>query len=430
MITPRTTTTASRQDIPIFIAHNHNHFSYIHRQQAQQILEQRIGKSPRRFADYRTSVHDCQEFPFVTHSTARSIPLNRRCGRVHADKAIVDLLRQLIFPTRHVPSDNFQSHFPRSNCSCKPEDDWDDGDDDEGNRPYGYVYGRLAPTTQCWIKDCCQYGVVLGYIGVLALCRLLGGGCHPHRNGSRITLRHQDPYLINCLPAEAPPAGKEPGMRSASLLGAVGASPAPTTKMPFTCSASEYMHNQQLPRSQNGNRTVKASFGVGVCLILGLMGSLLGMEANSCDDFLSQTYGKLQFEQSPLTAETVSLSCGSCPDPSHWYENWVADGPHEPRIDDTPWESRHGKACGRTAWYYLGLAHSHRFWGGALRRVGLFCCSGLACVDIHAEASGYHFMQLCVENVGVHACAGQDASCSFGLNNSQATNCLSIGKFF
>ena len=87
MIKPRENAAMSSRDIPIFVAHSHNHFSYIHRQQAQQILGQHTNKFPRKFADYRISACDGKESPLIQRSTTRSIPLHNRCGRVQADKA-------------------------------------------------------------------------------------------------------------------------------------------------------------------------------------------------------------------------------------------------------------------------------------------------------------------------------------------------------
>ena len=126
----------------------------------------------------------------------------------------------------------------------------------------------------------------------------------------------------------------------------------------------------------------------------------------------------------------MSLIGDKCPVPIQRHDSWDTRCPHEPRIGADPFGNKHGKACGSTARDSLGqLAWSSGFWGGALRCVGLLACSSLAYADINAVAARSQFMQLCLQDVGLCACAGQHALCSFGLNSSQATNCLSIGKF-
>ena len=155
-------------------------------------------------------------------------------------------------------------------------------------------------------------------------------------------------------------------MRSAQLAGIACASMAPATRTPVTQSASRRKHSQQVPRTQHGNRIAKGR---------------------------------------------------------------IADDPHEPRSVDGPWESRYDEACGGASWDYVGLASNHSFWGGALRRLGLLCCSGMVCAGTPTAAHVYHEMQLHMEDVSVHAWTGTDATCSPDLNNSPATTCLSIGKF-
>ena len=119
-----------------------------------------------------------------------------------------------------------------------------------------------------------------------------------------------------------------------------------------------------------------------------------------------------------------------CPVPNQRYDIWDAHCPREPRTGDDDLRNRHGKACRRTAWDSLGrLAGSPGLWGGALSRTCLLGCFCLAFVDISAVAVKSHLMQLGMQDVSLRTYAGQQANCSFGLNSSQATNCLSIGKF-
>ena len=292
MIKPHNT--GCGREIPIFIAHNHNHFSFVHKQQAQQILKQHIGKSPRKFAEYQASVLDCQNCPFVMYSTARSLPLHRRCHRMHADKAVADLVRQLVFPTRHVPGDGIPSKFPASRCSHEPDHERDD-DDDEGSKPYGYVRRELTPAPQFCAKDYCQLGIVFGYVGVIAFCGLLGGGCRTHRSGSNVVLGHKFPCLINCRSAESAPDGKDNQTKTTSRLGTTGTSHVPTTKMRYTPFVNGTQNNQQFPWNKNRKRIIGSSIYAGVCSILGLIGSLLGVEAK----YLSHMHSEQQLKQMP-----------------------------------------------------------------------------------------------------------------------------------
>ena len=89
----------------------------------------------------------------------------------------------------------------------------------------------------------------------------------------------------------------------------------------------------------------------------------------------------------------------------------------------------HDKARGKTVRDSLRQhAQGARFRGGAIPWVGLLICSRRACVDICADMDRHPFMQPCWQSVGLHASAGRNTSCSFGLNSSQATNCISTGK--
>ena len=221
LIKPRDNATRFEQDTPIFISHSNNHFSYIHRQQAQQILAQHVDKAPRSFEDYRTPVDDGRESPLIRRSTARSIPLHGKCGKAQATKATVDLMRSLLFPTRHVPSDNVQSCTTAPGYSSEPDDEWSDADANEGDRRYGHVHRRFAPATHNWTRDCCQFGAVLGYIGVLVLCRLLGGGCPLTCKGSSIPSARLHPSLSSSLHSKSLTTCKELEMSSRQLSGAV-----------------------------------------------------------------------------------------------------------------------------------------------------------------------------------------------------------------
>ena len=197
-------------------------------------------------------------------------------------------------------------------------------------------------------------------------CRLLGGSCRPLRYGPTMTFDHPNPCFVNSLPANPSPAYKEPEMRSAQLAGTACASTAPATRKPVTQSVRNRKHYQQIPPTQPGNRIVKSR---------------------------------------------------------------IADDPHEPRSVDGPWENRYDEACRGATWDYVGIASNHSFWGGALRRLGLLCCSGTLCAGAPTAAHVYHEIPLHVENVSAHAWTGTDATCSPDLNKSPATTCLSIGKF-
>ena len=429
MIRPRDNAAVLEHKVPIFVAHSHNHFSYIHRRQAQQILEQHASKFPRRFADYRISVHDGHEPPLIKRSTTRSIPLHARCGKAQADKAIVALMRRLVFPTRHVPSDNLPSCVPASSSHCEPDDDWNDADDDEGDRRYGRIYRQFASSTQGWARDCCQYGVVLGYIAVLQLCRLLGGSYDPIRRGYTCTCDHPNPFFVNPLPAVSSPTCKEPETRSAKFAGTACDSLASATRTTVMQPANEQKHSQQIPQTQHDSRTAKAFSRIGISLSLGIIGFILGWTAFSWSNFPLQTCFYTRCKESPLNVEVLSPFDGARSDPFLWVSSRISNNPCEPRNVDGSWETRSDEACGGAAWDVVRPDSSHYLWGGAIGRLGLLYCSGMVCADTRTDARVCHEMRFHLENVNVHAWTGTDASCSSDLNNSPATTCFSISKF-
>ena len=115
----------------------------------------------------------------------------------------------------------------------------------------------------------------------------------------------------------------------------------------------------------------------------------------------------------------------SCSD-QHGYEDHTMT---TTSIAATQVRNYHDKARGKTARDSLRQhAQGARFRGGAVPWVGLLICSRRACVDICAAMDRHPFMQPCWQSVGLHASAGRNTSCSFGLNSSQATNCISTGK--
>ena len=419
------------KEIPIFIAHYHNHFSLLHKQQAQQILKQHVDKSPRTFAEYQSSMMDCHGCPLITYSTARSIPLHRRCHRMHADKAVTDLVRQLVFPTRHVPGDGIPSQFPASSYGHRPShertDEDDDDDDDEGGKPYGYVRREPTPIPRFNAKDYCQLGIVFGYVGTIVFCGLIGGGGRTHRNGPNTTLDHKSLGCIHYRSAESAPVGKDRHMTNTSRLGAVGTSHVPAIEMRCAPFASETPTNQQFPWSNICESILGASVCAGLCPILGLIRCMTEAGAR----YLSHLHSDMQVEANAFHPEAASRNGDKCPVSVPRYSTWNNNCPHELRNAAAHLRNSHGKACGGTARDFLGqLAWGLRFWGGALPCVGLLTCSSLACAGTTVVADRNPLMQLCLQDVGSCACAGQHTLCSCGLNSSQATNCLSIGKVF
>ena len=90
---------------PIIVGHERNHFSFVHTQQAQQILKQHVHKVPRTFKDYRASDLHGDNCSYIARNTVRSIKLRWRPVKSRNNHSADQILQQLAGPHGHVPGD-------------------------------------------------------------------------------------------------------------------------------------------------------------------------------------------------------------------------------------------------------------------------------------------------------------------------------------
>ena len=435
----------SKDTCPIIVGHDRNHFSFVHTQQAQQILKQHMHKSPRTFADYRASVLDDDSCSCVTRSTVRSIKLRWNYAKARVNKAANQTVQQLVYPTRHVPGDTLCKFAHKSQLVSRQHVSWNDEDDAVGVDQPTPPNAALYPFLNFNAKNLLQYGIVFGYLGMIGICHLIGGS---------------DSNLHSALWSSSPdlePSGSMPDV----LIGH-----APSVKENWW-NKVEILKRGVLSSCLAHTWCKLSNAFLGLSIRLSLY--LLICSQGFCLDKLFSCYGNCrsytqatqQISANLLCVEAACIPCAlghfslaypaSCQlnsaepkSPSTLEVGKPKPNPSQPRSastlpeheahtayckatwdvrNDEDHESRHS-ACPRPPWKSLRrFANSPYFWGGAFPCCYFIGYSGLAYAGIHAIAANHQAFQMCMQDV-------ETANRSFGPSSNQVTTCPSIGSFW
>ena len=205
----------ARHARPIIVGRHANHFCFVHRQQAKQILVQCMHQVPYTFAEYRDIPDANYDVKHVTRQTSRSIPIRRRCTRAHADASVERMFHQITCPTRNVPQDTLPSS---THCMCKEPSfhaDGDDAADEEIPLKSHVILVNLCQDWGCRGQDLVQVGVVMAYLTAVGFCHLLGGAtCSSQSQNKRKTPCQPDP--TKAIKTGPNPAGKDRQMPRSS----------------------------------------------------------------------------------------------------------------------------------------------------------------------------------------------------------------------